>query len=148
MIKVEMCRGCGRPLFTMAVANLTVRCDVEPLNAQTVLPELMGGRDVWRVTYTGSTPSRLAPARPAVLGALKTAEPGERPIVVAEHRCTGNPSGVPVAPRKPSVALEVPTCPKGGESGAQGGARAGSAEPVTPPRSSAQPLASSASCAR
>lgn len=86
MINVEMCRGCGRPTYTMAVSNLKVRCDVEGLDAQEAVAALLAAHQLWRVTYVGSAPHRLSPAQPAVLAALSSAEP---PLVVTEHRCPG-----------------------------------------------------------
>lgn len=109
MIKVEPCRGCGRILMIHPVANLTVRLESEPLDAQGAATALVAGRNLWRVTATSAKG-----VRPAELSALRTAEPGERPYVVQEHRCTA--AG---APHTPSPVLGDPSLPKGPEAGVQ-----------------------------
>lgn len=71
----------------------------------------MAGRGLWRVTTTSVTP-----AKPKVLRALVTAEPGSRPHIAQEHACVpvsgpwsrgpapgSNPP--PKAPQGPAGAL-------------------------------------------
>ena len=103
MIKVEPCRGCGRTLLVHPVANLSVRLDSEPLDAQTAVQALLDGRNLWRVTQTS-----VKGARPAELSALRTAEPGERPFIAAEHRC---PQGAPSRLRSTPEVSEYPKGP-------------------------------------
>ncbi len=110
MIKVEPCRGCGRILMVEAIANLSVRLESEPLDAQEAATALVAGRNLWRITQTSASG-----ARPAELGALRTAEPGERPYIVQEHACTATG-----APRTPSPVLGDPSVPKGRQTGTQG----------------------------
>lgn len=87
MIKVEPCKGCGGVLLVDRFMGVTVRCDPTPLDAQAAGRTLLAGQTLYRVTYLGGRPSSFGSATPAVLGALR-GEPGERPMVVEEHRCT------------------------------------------------------------
>lgn len=108
VIKVEPCGACGRICFALAVANLTIKADPEPLEASPAVTALLNGRALYRVTYLGGKPYRLSGASPDVLAALRT-EPGERPMVVQEHRCSpADVSAVRTAVQRP----EVPTGPK------------------------------------
>lgn len=103
MIKVEPCRGCGRSLFIHPIANLTVRLEIEPLDAAQATQALLGGKNLWRVTQTS-----VSGVRPAELTALAQAEPGERPHVCQEHRCAAVSR-----PDRPSPVQEVNPAPKG-----------------------------------
>lgn len=87
MIQVNPCRGCGRLLYEYKIANLDVRVETVPLDAGQAVDALVGGTPLWRVTFLGKRPGNLGSASPAVLAALRNAEPAERPVVVREHRC-------------------------------------------------------------
>lgn len=102
MIEIEPCKGCGRTLFTVKVANLDVRCEVEALDAQEALSSLLAGRELWRATATSLTPSTAL-----VLAALNSAEPGERPHVVQTHICKAVSGRLPA-----SQGVGGPTPPK------------------------------------
>jgi hypothetical protein len=121
MIKAEPCKGCGRILFTEKAAGLTTRCETVPLEADGAVQALVGGKKLHRVMFLSGRPSVFSAASPAVLGKLRT-EPGERPYVVEEHRCTVEAararlaaeqsavgSGAPVVPPKASAAPSRPS---------------------------------------
>ncbi|SRR6266550_2666042 len=110
MIKVEPCRGCGRTLFTVKVANLDVRCDPEKLDAQEAVAALLAGRELWSVDGMN-----LSGARHEILGGLNGPTP---PHVVGTHRCEavgarlaapqkGGEAGPPKGPSSPPVAPSV-----------------------------------------
>lgn len=119
MIKVEPCRGCGRLIIPGKVSNLDVRLEATPLDAQEAVTALLAGFDLWRVTATS-----LTSASPAVLGALRTAEPGERPLVHPVHVCEATGAaltasqGVPraTAPKARSGSPVAPSRPFSGPS--------------------------------
>lgn len=119
MIKVEVCGGCGRNLFTQKVANLDVRCEVEAVDAQEAVAALVAGRELWRLTQPGG----LNPVRPVELNALRTAGPGERPTIVKTHRCTAL-SRPFAAPKVPSVQ-PTPQSPPAGRTAPSSGPSAG-----------------------
>lgn len=105
MIKIETCRGCGRSIYVHPVANLTVRLDVEPLDAQEAVTALIAGRNLWRVTATSVTG-----ARPAELSALRQRGTTEGPCIVQEHACTGrlNAASVPLSASQTAGGGKVP----------------------------------------
>jgi hypothetical protein len=141
MIKVEPCGACGRITFQVPVANLRIKTDVEALEASGAVTALVDGRALYRVTYLGGKPYGLQGANQAVLGALH-AEPGERPMVVQEHRC--DPEAVrarlsavqqPAGPGARTPAPKAPVAPSrpfSGPSTAPSGVPA-----AAPPRSDA-----------
>ena len=110
MIQVNPCRGCGRLLYEYKIANLDVRVETVPLDAGQAVDALVGGTPLWRVTFLGKRPGNLGSASPAVLAALRNAEPAERPVVVREHRCTAADalSRPPVAPTVQQAPPEPP----------------------------------------
>lgn len=110
MISVNPCRGCGRILYEYKIANLDVRVETIPLDAGQAVDALVGGTPLWRVTFLGKRPGNLGSASPAVLTALRNAEPAERPVVVREHRCTAADalSRPPVAPTVQQTPPEPP----------------------------------------
>lgn len=126
MIQVETCRGCGRSIYVHPVANLTVRLDVEPLDAQTAVSALLAGRNLWRVTATSVTG-----ARPAELSALRQRGTTEGPCIVQEHACTARWS-----PNTLSPVHGADASPKGREAGVQRFMRtlAGPSTPSSAPR--------------
>lgn len=138
MIKVEQCRGCAAFLYSMGVANLTVRCEPEPLDAESAVAALVAGRELWTVQYRAGRPSGLKGASAASLGGLRL-PPGDRPTVVVEHRCPVTAYTPVSRPSSPSVDREPDPCPKGRENGVQGAARAVPAPPATQPRTEADP---------
>lgn len=88
------------------IANLTVRLEIEPLDAAQATQALLGGRNLWRVTQTS-----VSGVRPAELTALAQRGNTEGPHIVQEHRCTATgaptrpspvPSGQPTPPRPPA----------------------------------------------
>lgn len=111
MIKAERCRGCGELILVDSMAGLTLRADSVPLEADAATQALLAGRELYRVTSPSThglqAAGSLGMATPAVLAALRT-EPGERPTVVQQHRCTATG-----APRRPSpVPSAQPTPPR------------------------------------
>lgn len=132
MIRVEPCKGCGAIILLGELMGLRAKCDPQALDAQGAVAALLAGRELSRVTYVGGRPANLSPARPAVLAALRGAEP---PMVVQEHRCTpasrpnaqsapngANPS--PKGPEKPAQSLAGPSTPSSAPSTARYGAHA------------------------
>lgn len=120
--KIGQCQRCMGMIYLAEEVGLRWTADLEPLDAQKAVQALMVGREVYRVTQPGP---RLQTAKPDVLRALREAEPGERPVVVASHPCPtgaakafkpvlpasqepgqGNPQGAhpkaSVAPSRPS----------------------------------------------
>lgn len=95
MIQIEPCRGCGRTLGIHKIANLTVRLEIEPLDAGQATQALLGGRNLWRVTQTS-----VSGVRPAELTALAQRGVTEGPHVCQEHRC--------VAVSRPDGSTPVP----------------------------------------
>lgn len=121
MIEVNPCRGCGRILYEYKIANLDVRTETVPLDAGQAVEALVGGTPLWRVTLIGKRPGNLGSASPAALAALRNAEPGERPLVVREHRCAaaGALSRPPVAPTVQPAPPEPPAGQQTPSSGPQ-----------------------------
>lgn len=107
MIQIEPCKGCGRPLFTLKVANLDVRCETEALDAQEAVAELLAGRNLWRATATS-----LAGVRPAELEALRLRGQTEGPHIVRTHRCTA--TGRPATPTPRPSPQPTPSVPPAG----------------------------------
>lgn len=105
MIKAEGCPGCGRLTYTEDLGGVRVKTDTEPLDGAGALTALLGGTGLYRITYLGGRPAHHRSASPAVLEALRTAEPAERPMVVREHHC-----------RNASVAVSRPSTPTPGPS--------------------------------
>lgn len=93
------CPRCHAFVYLKKVANLLVACDPQPVDAQTAVHALLGGRQLWSLTLDGSTPCSLRPARSDVLAALH-AEPLSRPTVLQEHPCG---SAVVYRPLTPAV---------------------------------------------
>lgn len=118
MIQVEPCKGCGRALYTGKVANLDVRCEVEPIDAQTVIPALLAGRELWK-----AGPNGLTPAGPAVLRCLNDSVP---PTVVGSHVCKALNGRLPASqkvggPTPPKALPESPVAPQNRFSGPSAG---------------------------
>jgi hypothetical protein len=130
MIQVEPCKGCGTIILLGEMMGLRAKCDPAAMDAQEAVAALLAGRELHRVTQVGGRPTNLSPARPAVLKALRMAEPGERPMVVGSHVC----------PQNASAPASGPTGPLGGTTAPKGGGR-----PPVPPKNrfSGQPTASS-----
>lgn len=112
MIKLEPCPGCGRTLMTHPVGGPVIRTDVAPLEADEATRALLGGRELYRVTFLGGRPANFGSAGPDVLAKLRT-EPGERPFVVQGHRCTRTAQEALSRPRSPSADKETGPAPKG-----------------------------------
>jgi hypothetical protein len=129
MINVQMCRGCGRALYVHPVANLEVRCEVDPLDAQASVQELLGGNDLWELR----APKGLAPANPVILAGLSSPDPAARPVIVREHRCTAF-SGPPVGAVVPGHPKAFPSSPAGRQtpSWGQSTERSGAPAAVSP----------------
>lgn len=109
MINVEPCRGCGRIILTMAVANLAVRVDPEPLDAQTATAALLAGRELWTASPDGQ---QLHGASNADLMALSgPPEVGHR-SVLGSHRCPNGSRG-PVRAQQRVGEAPVPKAPPG-----------------------------------
>ncbi len=117
MIKTELCGGCGRTIFTVPVANLTIKTDPEALEVMGAVTALTDGRPLYRVAFVGGIPRRLAGVSRQELGELNRT-PADRPFIVREHRCDpaeaavarqravqgGGGTPAPKEPRRPSVA--------------------------------------------
>lgn len=117
IVKMATCTRCRQLIWMGEEVGLRWTADLQPLDAQEALSVVVGGRDVYRLTQPGPD---LKAARPDVLTQLRTAEPGERPVVVASHPC---PSGAARSLPKAEVAPEADPCPKVPEKPAQGAAR-------------------------
>lgn len=123
-IQPGTCR-CGALLYLVEDAGLRWTADMTPLDAQEATAALLAGRELYRLTLVGKTPSRLRTAKPDVLKALRTAMPDERPIVVGSHPCpTGaarallpapQPAGGPGGPTRPPKAPVPPSRPFSGQ---------------------------------
>lgn len=107
MIKLGRCR-CMAVVYLVEEAGLKWTADPEPLGADEAVQALLAGRELYRVAYVGSTPSRLQAARPEVLAAL-LGEPGERPVVVPNHEC---PPGAVRALQTPLLGGSVQPTPQ------------------------------------
>jgi hypothetical protein len=143
MIKVENCPACGRMILSMAVANLAVRVDPSMLEADDAVRLLLDGRALWRVMHLGGRPYRLTGASPAVLGALR-GEPGERPHVVVEHRCSVTAQAALSRPRTPTPGPSVQPTPQRPSAGQQTPSSGLQTAPSSAP--SAEPHRSSPTC--
>lgn len=110
MIKAEPCKGCGRLLYTEKVAGLVTRCETVPLEADGAVQALVGGQRLHRVMFLGRRPSVFSTATPDVLAALRT-EPGRRPYVVVEHRCTVEAARARLAAEQSAVGPGAPVVP-------------------------------------
>lgn len=111
MIKVEPCLRCGRITYTDNVGGPVIKTDTEPLEAEPAVQALVAGRTLYRITRIGKRPANFGTATAAVLGKLRT-EPGERPIVVQEHRCA--PAGRPRTPSPVDAETGIPERPAEG----------------------------------
>lgn len=112
MIKVEPCKGCSSVLLVDEFMGVRVRCNPAPLDTPAAGQALVGGQSLYRVVYEGGRPHSFASASPAILGALR-GTPGQRPVVVAQHRCTkdGTKNAVP-APQGASQKVGGTGTPK------------------------------------
>jgi hypothetical protein len=143
MIQIEPCRGCGRTLYTGKVANLDVRCEVEPLDAQEAIAALIAGRELWRATPTG-----LTPAGSAVLGALKLRGNTLGPTVVGTHTCkalngrlpASQKVGGPVPPKAPADRPVAPSVASLGPSTVHSGVPDAVSPPSRAPGGTVEPL--------
>lgn len=142
MIQIETCLRCGKPLFVEAMAGLKIKCDPASLDAQTAVQALVGGRSVWAVRLDRENrPCALMGATPALLGGLAGPRTSAgRPMLVAEHRCSGTAQAGSQSLPTPKVAPEPTPCPKGPEKPVQRAARGNPAERVTVRRSEPRPL--------
>lgn len=104
------------------LGGISIKADPERLDDQKAVASLLDGRELYRATSYRSDGriQELRAVRPEHLSALATAEPGERPYVVREHRC---PPGALVAPAKPKVAQSPQPCTAGPQTGVQGASR-------------------------
>jgi hypothetical protein len=108
LIKVEGCRGCGRLLMIQPIANLEIRLETQPLDAQTAVQALVAGRNLWTVTN-----NHASGAGAAELAALGSSGPGvRRPFVVAEHVCPTKGQEALSRRRSPSVSPSVQVTPQ------------------------------------
>ena len=120
MIRVEPCKACGAIVLLGELMGLRAKCDPAPVDAQEAVAALLAGRELHRVTYVGGRPANLSPARPAVLAALRAAEPGERPMVVGSHSCANGsapvyrPNSTPGPPSVRQDPLAARTAPSQG----------------------------------
>lgn len=138
MIKVEV-HPCGRITYVDNLGGVKIRTDTEPLEAEPAVQALLGGTTLYRVTFLGGRPANYSSATPAVMGALRT-EPGSRPVVVREHRCTA--AEATNTPPRVSQATATPPRPSAGRTETRSGERqtASSSAPT------AETLASSPTC--
>ena len=81
------------------IANLDVRLETEPLDAQTAVQALVAGRNLWRITA-----SSASGARPAELAALAQRGTTEGPYIVTEHVCPTKGQEALSRRRSPSVS--------------------------------------------
>lgn len=140
MIPIEPCRGCGRTLYTAKVANLDVRCEVEPLDAQTAIAALLAGRELWKAGIGG-----LTPASPVVLSGLNDPAP---PTVVGTHTCkavggrlpASQKAGGPVPPKAPTDRPAAPSVASSGPSTVPSGVPDAVKRPSEGSRGPAEPL--------
>jgi hypothetical protein len=121
--KLATCTRCGRMIYLAEEVGLRWTADMEPLDAQTAVQALVGGREVYRVTQPGPS---LQTAKPDVLKALREAPVGDRPTVVGSHPC---PAGAAKA-----LTPVLPASEGEGGTGAPKGP-AGPSEPRTAPSS-------------
>lgn len=84
-VKIEPCKGCGTPVWLMVDMGVTVKADLNPLDASAAAYALLGGRELWtlRLTQDGR-PYSLLGASPAILGGLNGPTP---PTVLGQHQC-------------------------------------------------------------
>ena len=108
MIKVEVCVNCSWPTFTESMAGIRLKADPSPLDAQEATTALLSGLELYRYRLVGPT---LTGASTAVLRALATAEPGERPTVLKEHRCPKAPGARLPAPQQEGGPTPQPDPP-------------------------------------
>lgn len=134
-IKLGRCR-CTAIVYMVEEAGLVWTADTEALDAQQAVAALTAGRELYRITRVGETYLNLAPATPAVLGALRT-EPGERPVVVPSHGCPPGAArglatpfpgrGAQPTPQRPPAGQQTPSSgPLRAVSGATSAATPGS----------------------
>lgn len=116
-IQIGKCR-CGVVVFIHKDMGLTWVVEWNPLESADAVAALLGGRELYRVTFVGSTPTEIQPATNSVLAALRT-EPSSRPYVVATHGCPSAHAlglldprmaqGGRPAPAGPPVGLQAPS---------------------------------------
>ena len=121
------CPACSSRIHRMEVCGLEMKGNLIPLDAQQAMGEVIAGRRLYRITFAGGAPLTMRPADNLVLAKLATAEPGERPYVVAEHPCAAvsRPLGVPAGgtpAENPPVPPAGRTAPYSGPQGVDGAA--------------------------
>ncbi len=126
MIKVEPCSNCLDVIFVVELGGTRIKADPTPLDAMGAVAAITDQRELYRVKQLGKVPATIGSAGPEVLRALNS-EPGERPHVVREHRCTlasrpRTPSPVSGAASPPPVAPAARMTPSQGRSTQPSGA--------------------------
>lgn len=108
-LDLGQCNRCMAVIYMAREAGITWTADpVAALEASEAVDALLGGRELYRIRYTGKTPADLSPARPAVLRAL-LGEPSSRPVVVPNHQC---PPGAARRLVRPTPAQGDQTAPQ------------------------------------
>lgn len=86
-LTMAVCPKCSMPVHRTKVGGLEYTANLTSLDAQTAMAEVVAGRTLYRVLFTGGRPLSMRPADNRVLRKLAEAPPEERPHVVAEHPC-------------------------------------------------------------
>lgn len=110
-VSMGECPACRTLVYRVKAGGLEYTADPSPLDAQTAVYAVLAGRRLYRITFVGGKPSGMRPADNRHLAALRT-EPGERPLVVAEHPCAAVSRPLTPTPR-PSVQEDPPKPPVG-----------------------------------
>lgn len=132
MIKVEPCINCLDVIFVVELGGTRIKADPTPLDAMGAVSAITDQRELYRVKQLGKVPATIGSAGPEVLRALN-AEPGDRPHVVREHRCT-----LASRPRTPSpvsgATTPPPQAPAARTTASQGRSTGAYSVPVADPR--------------
>ena len=113
-LTVAVCPSCSTPVYRLKVGGLETTADMTALDSPAAVGEVISGRRLYRIVFTGGRPLAMYPADNLVLSKLATAEPGDRPFVVAGHPCTAvsRPFTAPVDPEAGSGPKDRPAGPQ------------------------------------